>query len=271
VSVFGRLLGRRKVRWTPVWVSFPGTIEDRPALWLIDLGAVEAAPVQGLPLRLDVRAPYRAEAETGLPQDGELGYLGDVAEVLSATAAAAGGAMVGRVSSAGVTRFTAHLPQDLESPLTLPTRSAGTPTVHGEFDPHWAYVRDALTPDERQHSIISDLVVIGYLQQQGDDPTQPRPVEFAAVVDDEARANAAAEELTRAGFSVLVSRDDEGEYALAATRQADVAPPGLHELTWSVAEVVHRHGGSYEGWSCSVVGRRRLTPPSSPASAASTG
>ena len=57
---------------------------------------------------------------------------------------ALGGVYVGRVASAGVCRFTAHLPAEPATPVALadcrPRRCAT------EYDPHWAYVRDMLAP-----------------------------------------------------------------------------------------------------------------------------
>jgi regulator of ribonuclease activity B/uncharacterized protein DUF695 len=252
VSRLGRLLGRRK-KWDASWASFPGTIDDRPAVWLVDLGAVDAAPVDHLPVRVDVTAWYAPDVETGLPQSDQLPYLDAVGEALTTTAQAAGGAMVGRVSSNGATRFTAHLPGRPTRPPAFPPGGPRPPELVTELDPLWAYVRDALTPDERQQAMVEDLAVVLALREQGDDLTTSRPIEFVAIFPVEEQARAAGRELNAAGHAVSVDPDDEGGYVLTATTTANVVVPRLHELTWSVADTVHRHGGNYDGWSCPVM------------------
>jgi hypothetical protein len=66
VSLIERLLGRQKSRWPESWQTYPGLVGDVAALWSVDLGAVDAAPVPSLPVRLDVTVPYPAGAD-GLP------------------------------------------------------------------------------------------------------------------------------------------------------------------------------------------------------------
>src|ERR1700730_5780164 len=93
MSVFGRLLGRRpdraglgrldsvvrlgrmdsgllrrRTRWAEAWQTYPGAVADAPALWSVDLGAVEAAPISHLPVRMQVVVRYTA-APDGLPAD----------------------------------------------------------------------------------------------------------------------------------------------------------------------------------------------------------
>jgi hypothetical protein len=158
------------------------------------------------------------------------------------------GAYVGRVAGAGRVRFTGHVPAEPASPVSLPGAGFPAAEVRTEYDPHWAYVRDALTPDERQHRVIADLALVAHLAAGGDPLTTPRDVAHVAVFADPAGAEQAAADLRAAGFSTGVERDDEGEFMLTAVRSDPVAPPGIHEVSWSVKEAVERHGGTYDGW-----------------------
>jgi hypothetical protein len=88
------------------------------------------------------------------------------------------------------------------------------------------------------------------LTELGDDIATPRPVTHQALFVDELSANEAAAELAAQGFGTAVERDDEGEFALIASRVDPVAPPALHDLTWLVKERVELRGGSYGGWTC---------------------
>jgi len=242
MSLFGRLLGRQKPRWEEAWHTFPGTLDDTSALWSVDLGAIDAAPLAHLPVRLDVEAAYPADAN-GLPADAA--HLARLEDGVRALAAGLEGVYVGRVAGHGRVRFTAHVPAEPTRPVTVAEAEVRT-----EYDPHWAYVRDSLAPDERQHRLIADLAVVDALRQEGDALATPRAVGHVAVFAGESGAEQAAAELRGTGFATTVERDDEGEYVLTALRSDPVAPPTVHELSWGVKETVERHGGSYDGWNC---------------------
>jgi hypothetical protein len=241
MSLFGRLLGRQKPRWDEAWHTFPGTLEGASALWSVDLGAVDAAPVQTLPVRVDVEARYSADAD-GLPADGT--QVTRLEDAVRRVVSGLDGAYVGRVAGHGRVRFTAHVPAEPPQPVTL---SDGE--VRTEYDPHWAYVRDALAPDDRQHRMIADLAIVGQLRDDGDPLTTPRNVAHVAVFAELLAAEDAADDLGASGFAASVDRDDEGDFVLTAVREDPVAPPGVHELSWTVKETVERHGGTYDGWS----------------------
>jgi Regulator of ribonuclease activity B/Family of unknown function (DUF695) len=250
MSLFGRLLGRHKPRWDEAWWSYPGSVDDVPTVWSVDLGAVDAAPVADLPVRLDVATEYPIDPQ-GLPFGGG-GGLDKLEEAVRATASSLGGAFVGRVAGGGVCRFTAHLPTRPKEPVDLGADAGRNMDVSAEYDPHWAYVRDRLAPDERQHQLLTDLAVVGVLAEHGDAVRIPRQIAHIAYFAEPDSAESAAADLRADGFAATVQRDDEGEFALTALRCDPVSPPGLHELTWAVKETVERHGGSYDGWNCAV-------------------
>jgi len=251
MGVLDRLGFRRKVRWQERWAVYPGTVEDALAIYFVDLGAAGAAPVAELPVRLDATVRFVAR-DDGMPADGHLHSVQRLEEVVSAVARQHGGAFVGRVITAGTCRYTAYLPMEPGGPVILP-RDDFEPVISIERDATWTYVRGVLAPDERQRHVIGDLGVVQALVQHGDPLDPARPVDHTGLFADRARAQAAAVELRFDGFTVTVEPDRNGGFVLEAVRVDPVAPPELHELTWSVCEVVRRHGGVYDGWSCEVV------------------
>jgi hypothetical protein len=262
MSVLGRLLGRqhdrvvglgrldsvvrlrRKPRWAEAWQTYPGAVGDAPALWSVDLGAVEVAPMIHLPVRIDVEIGYAAKLD-GLPAD--LAHVAQVEDAVRASVVGLGGVYIGRVAGSGRCRFTAHIPAEPAAPVRLTAARVST-----EYDPHWAYVRDTLAPDERQHRLLADLAVVDVLAEHGDPLSTPREVAHVAFFAEQAAAEHAAVDLRAAGFAASVERDDEGDFALTALRADPVAPPTVHELTWGVKEIVERHGGTYDGWNCGL-------------------
>ncbi len=85
--------------------------DDRLAMYSIDLGAVDAAPVPRLPVRLDVEFTYAGDGASGMPADAEL-----VDDPLprrtwsTRRCAALGGAYVGRVRHGQHGPMTGYLP-----------------------------------------------------------------------------------------------------------------------------------------------------------------
>ena len=245
MSLIGRLLGRQRDRWPESWQTYPGVVSDAPAVWSVDLGAVDAAPVSSLPVRFDVIAPYPAGPD-GLPA----GHLAEEEGAVRTAIEALGGTYIGRVASQGRCRFTAHLPVRPSVEVNIPGLPGAEVLV--EYDPHWAYVRDTLAPDARQHRLLADRHVLALLAAEGDELNAKRDVAHVAFFAAEASAAEAAAALRAEGFNATVEPDGEGDFALTAVRSDPVAPPQVHDLSWRVQETVEQHGGTYDGWTCGV-------------------
>jgi hypothetical protein len=245
-----RLLGREQA-WIERWAVYPGEVDGRLAMYNIDLGAVEAAPVARLPQRFDVEFAYTGDGASGMPAAAELTSIHALDEAVRQALRAAGGALVGRVLSDNAGHITGYLPEDA-TPAALGSVAGLEPKVALASDPGWARVREQLTPDSWQRNIMDDNQVVQELEAHGDRLSAPRAVEFLAYFPDPDRAESAAEELRVDGFAVTVERGDEGDFALQAIRRDPVEPPVVHEMTWKVRGIVERHDGLYDGWGCMV-------------------
>ncbi|GGM56584.1 DUF695 domain-containing protein [Dactylosporangium sucinum] len=250
MGLLRRLLGREQA-WVERWAVYPGEVGGHLAMYNIDLGAVEAAPVARLPRRLDVEFRYKGEGATGMPDAGELGAIHALDEVVRQALRSVKGALVGRVLSGNTGRITGYLP-DGATPPPLADVPGLTPETTVTPDPGWTRVREQLTPDAWQRNIMDDNQVVQELEAHGDRLSTPRAVEFLAYFPDPERAEMAAQDLRSDGFAVTVERGDEGDFVLQAIRSDAVEPPALHEVTWKVRGVVERHDGLYDGWGCMV-------------------
>jgi hypothetical protein len=253
MRLFARLFARdphraRGARWPENWAVYPGEANDEMAMYLVDLGAVEAAPIAELPVRLDVSIRFAAR-DDGMPAAGALPGVQRLEDVVSAETRRYGGAYVGRVISGGICHYTGYLPVVPDRPLALP-RDDYAPIVSYYDDPKWSHLREQLAPDTWQRHVISDLLVVRALMEHGDGLDRDRPVEHVASFTEPRSAQAAAAELRVDGFDVTVGPGRRGDSLLEAVRQDPVAPPRVHALTWSVREVVDRYGGEYDGWGC---------------------
>lgn len=249
MGLFGRLPGGRR-RWRQSWAVFPGESGEHFAMYYVDLGAVQAAPARGLPVRVDVAVRFPAR-EDGLPADGHLPALQRFEDVVSAEVRDCRGAYVGRVIAGGSCRYTGYLPHPPGRTLALP-RDDYAPAVTVDPDPRWSYVRDVLAPDTEQVHVIRDMQVVRALLQHGDQLGRERPVDYVAYFRDRGSATRAADELRVDGFATRVT-PAPGGFRLTAVRDDTVEPPRLHKVTWLVREVVEAHGGVYDGWGCGIV------------------
>ncbi|MEV6923468.1 DUF695 domain-containing protein [Dactylosporangium sp. NPDC051485] len=245
-----RLLGREQA-WVERWAVYPGEVGGQLAMYNIDLGAVEAAPVARFPQRYDVEFAYAGDGASGMPADGELSSIHALDAAVRQVLRSAGGALVGRRLSDRAGRITGYLPAGV-TPPPLPQVDGLAPTVAVISDPGWTRVREELTPDAWQRNIMDDNQVVQELEAHGDRLSLPRAVEFLAYFPDPDRAEASAQELREDGFAVTVERGDEGDFVLQAIRRDSVEPPALHEVTWKVRGIVEGHDGIYDGWGCMV-------------------
>jgi hypothetical protein len=252
VGLLRRLLGREPA-WDERWAVYPGEVGGRLAMYNIDLGAVEAAPVARFPQRFDVEFAYGGDGASGMPAAEELAAIHALDAAVRNVLRSAGGALVGRVLSDNTGRITGYLPAGA-TPAPLSPVEGLTPTVSQASDPGWTRVREELTPDAWQRNIMDDNQVVQELEAHGDRLSVPRAVEFLAYFPDTGRAELTAEELRQEGFAVTVDKGDEGDFVLQAIRREPVEPPALHELTWKVRGLVEGHDGMYDGWGCMVQG-----------------
>jgi len=253
MGLFRRLMGRERA-WTERWGVYPSGPDDRLAMYSIDLGAVDAAPIAKLPLRVDVDFTYEGDGASGMPADAELVEIRTLEEGVDRAMKALGGAYVGRVLADNKGTMTGYLPPTAPAPA-LPDAGTLAPRLTLTPDPDWSRLVDDLAPDEWQRNMIDDNQVLQELERLGDQPAEPRDVEYLGYFADSEHAEAAAEALRAEGFTVACERDDEGEHVLQAVRRDPVAAPEVHAVTWLVRQTVEQHAGLYDGWGCTVESR----------------
>jgi hypothetical protein len=250
MGLFRKMLGREPA-WTEQWGVYPGGAGDRLAMYNIDLGAVSAAPVPKLPVRVDVEFTYSGDGASGMPAEGELVEIRTLEDVVDRAMRALGGAYVGRVLTENTGRMTGYLPSSSQPPQ-LPAQPGLTPRLTLTADPAWSRVREELAPDAWQLNVLEDNRILQMLQSHGDRLERPRAIEHMGYFADPENAAVAAEVLRAEGFAVAVERDDEGDFALQAVRPDAATPPDVHQVTWLVRSAVEEHSGVYDGWGCEV-------------------
>jgi len=250
MGLFSKLLGREPA-WTESWGVYPSGPDDRLAMYSVDLGAVDAAPVAKLPIRADVEFTYAGDDGSGMPAEPELAEIRSLEVIVDRAMRALGGAYVGRVMTGNAGRMTGYLPAAASEPA-LPEHPTLAPRLTLTPDPQWSRLVEELAPNEWQRNTIDDNQLLQLLEEHGVRPGTPREIEYLGYFADPEQAAEATVALQADGFTVTYERDDEGEYVLQAVRSDPVGVPEMHAVTWLVRQHIEQNGGVYDGWGCTV-------------------
>jgi regulator of RNase E activity RraB len=240
--------------WEPDWQTFPGRVDEADVMLHADLGAVAAAPVEGLGVRLEIAIRFARTRPDGSPVGDETHQLYALEDRIGdAVARRAGGRYVGRVLGGGGCRFVSYLPGGAADPVPPLKLDPGPfePELTTHDDPEWAFARAAFTPDPAAEQRTYNRPLVDALRTRGDRLEVPRAIEHSAHFADQKAASAAGAELGRAGHLVSASPDDEGGATLTITRAARLTE--IDAATEVVQSVVRKHGGDYDGWGAELV------------------
>ena len=211
-----------KARWVETWQTYPGTVDDAPAVVVgrprRGRGRTAAAPARPL----DIEAPYPA----GPTGSAEPATWPSWRTPSARAVEALGGVYVGRVASRGVCRFTAHLPtRATRAGRAWPDRAGATCGPSTTRTGRTSATRSR--PTTASTGCSQDLAVRRRCSPaEGDPLATPRAVAHVAVLrPTRSRPRRPRRDLRADGFAATVERDDEGDFALTALRSDPVAPP----------------------------------------------
>lgn len=254
---------RMPFRWSPHFDVYRAVVDDRPAVFLVDLAAADHAPLDSHPIRLQIRVKLASAREDGLRDAGEADAINELEDVLVQRLERAVDAVyVGRFTNAGHTVFVFYFPathtEQVES--SLPELVGALP--HG-YDPEWLTDEDAdweyyvefLAPDLFARQQIENRRLLDDLASQGDLLDSIRTVDHLAYFPDADSAAKASEQLAEAGFEVDEpgDGDDDGRVPLEFHRTEALADGRPDEFCAEVLEIVLPLDGDYDGWGTIVV------------------
>jgi hypothetical protein len=101
-----------------------------------------------------------------------------------------------------------------------------------------------------------DSRIIDRLRKAGSDPFKPHDVDFFFGLPSQDAAQVVNAQLEQEGFAVdlkAVPENTDFPYSLHARKTMRLAVPDMRELSRHFTELVHQHGGRYDGWTADVV------------------
>lgn len=103
-----------------------------------------------------------------------------------------------------------------------------------------------------------DAKLIERLRLTGSDPFKPHDVDFFFAMPNERAAQAVIERLVADGFTADYKRlEDHGEqpFSVHASKQMRLSVPDMQDTSRRFGALADQHGGRYDGWAASHVGR----------------
>ncbi len=236
--------------------------DEGAASFVLDMAALEHAPLATHPLRLQIRVALQSPGEDGLRDPTEAESLGNLENgVVEAIDQALDGVYVGRWVHDGTTTYVFYLPTAAADAIEeLPDILGGTHPYEPEWltdpDPEWSFYAEFMYPDEYTLASMQNRALLEHILAEGDVLDAAREVDHVALFPSRGRAEEAASALREAGFSVeqvAEPDDDEAPWSLPF-RRSDTLDSGRPDaFCEEILDIVLPLEGAYDGWSAPIV------------------
>ncbi|MFH2008079.1 MAG: DUF695 domain-containing protein [bacterium] len=246
---------------------FSETMKARVVITL-DLGAVEVAPLQSHPFRLQARIEMHSPKRDGLRDLGEADALFELEDLLVDRL---GGILpllyVGRVVAVGDVMLIWYAPRAVERLMEELTEVVKE--VRGDYvvrlslveDPKWSFYDDFMFPDVYNLQVMLNRRRLMTLQEHGDDGAAARELDHLAYFPSRELAEAAANQLEELGYSVEAPAveaenppDEELKWSLSFQRSDSLTEGRVDDVCIEILDVLLEHQGYYDGWGVRLLG-----------------
>lgn len=250
------------------WDFYQCRLNGKPASVYLDMGLKQAAPDARRHALLVVRVLLRApDPGNGMSTDAEYDALVAIEDQLAQAFKEDFGAVyAGRITTDGRREFFFYSAGAGNvggiARAALSQFAGYRVEAWGQADPLWKQYLEVLYPKGRALRWISDKAVIEALAARGDQLALARPIRHFSYFESASQRAEFSRSVENAGFAVS-SVSDTG-------RAADARPFGVvyelaqapslqvvSETTALLMQLSEKHGGTYDGWECEVVGGRR--------------
>ncbi|HOY77072.1 MAG TPA: DUF695 domain-containing protein [Hyphomonadaceae bacterium] len=240
------------------WDFYLLRVDDQPASIFVDLGIAGDAPIHTHPQLGYLRLVMRQPRPDGLSSQDEYEALMAIEDqVIPQIVEAASAIFVGRNTTAGNRDFLFYV-ADVPAFETAATSAmklfpAYTFEVGSREDADWAVYRDFLYPAPDDMQRIQNRRVVINLEQNGDNPTQPREIDHWVDAPDRTKQQAIITHILSEGFALInaaTTPDEQGYYSINFKR-ADI-PANIDDVTLPLIHRITDLGGDYDGWGCTI-------------------
>lgn len=243
------------------WEFFITTVDDHVTGIRVDIGAIQDEKFDRLIHTWFLRVHYTNCYENGLPQPDETQRLNRIEDWLDEKGKTFPIWLVGVVTQQGWRDFVFMSEEDFNWEKTLDKLLAGGPEISFSYreshNDKGNFYRQFLYPTRYDWNWIHDSRVCRGLQEQGDDLTLPRVIDYYATLPTEVAARDLAQDIAALPYGItLVSiRMNDPQQGVMASFISTDAPQQWHmtEITCQLTDLAEKHGGSFDGWGAPVV------------------
>lgn len=206
-------------------------------------------PVAALPLACEVTI----ETPSTRPE-----VLASTETVIERITEELGGRIVGTSRTATRLWVLVHLPGDEHAArfTLIPLPANASVSVAPANDPDWT-IFDRIRPVGMEEQSMSDLRVMAGLHAAGD-VGGIRPVEHVVTELPDERAASFISAVATIGLAA----DEPADGTVVLRHEAD--PSDITQDSWTIRLIAERHGATYGGWGCDVVGGAPARPQPKP-------
>jgi regulator of RNase E activity RraB len=246
--------------WEPDFDVYFALVDGAPASFMVDLAAGAHAPLETHDMRLQVRVTMKFPREDGMRDAVELEPLGELEDTLAEWLEHNYDAIyVGHLICEGAMHVIAYAPAErVSDPATLLEGFDPGDYELGwlaEEDPEWGMLVEFMYPDAFAMQVIQNRRLMKARIEHGDDPSLVHVVDHGAIFETREQAEAAAEALKAAGFTVgEVAADTDSEaWNLSFQRDERLDGEGPDQFCVEVLDLLEPHAGEYTGWGALIL------------------
>jgi uncharacterized protein (TIGR01619 family) len=246
--------------WEPDFDVYFAMVDDMPATFLVDLAAGRNAPVETHDTRVQVRVTIQQPDEDGMCTREELEALGTVEDAMVAFLEERFDAIhVGHMISDGAMYVVAYASGEAvgEPEQVFDDFDPGDYEIGWivEHDPEWGMLIEFMYPDTYAMQVIQNRRLLNVRAEHGDDPTLTHAVDHAARFETQAQAEAAAEDLRKAGFTIdsVAANDDGSGWSVCFQRDERLDGDRPDAFCVEILDLLAAHEGNYDGWGAMIM------------------
>lgn len=246
--------------WEPDFDVYFAVVDGVPASFLVDLAAGPNAPLASHPTRLQIRVTLAQPREDGLRDAAELEPLGEFEDALVDWLEQNYDAIyVGHLIAGGAMHVVAYAPAERigDPGALLDEFDPGEYEIGWlvEDDPEWDMLLEFLYPDTYAMRVIQNRRLMSARAEHGDDPTLVHTVDHTTYFASRENAEAAAELLEQAGFTIdSIKVDDEADgWTVNFRRDERLDDDHPDEFCVEILDLVEPLDGVYWGWGAMIL------------------
>jgi regulator of RNase E activity RraB len=249
--------------WEPDFDAYFAVVDGAPASFLVDLAAGPNAPLASHSSRVQVRVTLAQPREDGMRDEAELEPLGQLEDALAEWLEQTYDAIyVGHLITDGALHVVTYAPAERVGDLgeendLLEGFDSGDYEVGWlvEDDPEWGMLLDFLYPDAYAMQVIQNRRLLSARAEHGDDPSLVHAVDHTAFFASREQAEAAAEALGKAGFTIdSLAADDEADgWTVNFRRDERLDDDRPDQFCVEILDLLEPLEGAYWGWGAMIL------------------